>query len=219
MTDERASPELSSVSEPQWTAARRCFPVIQRLAKTSCRTRAQVLAAAAELGYSRAQVYALLQRFLAEPRLTSLLPRKRGQPHGRSRLSPVLDQLVGEAIETFYLARQRPRLVHLVTEIRQRSRAAGLTPPSRKAITARLRSKPRREIVSRREGHKAARDQYATVIGSLEADWPLSLVQIDHTRVDVIVVDSLTRAAIQRPWLTLAIDVCTRCVLGFHLSL
>jgi putative transposase len=32
-------------------------------------------------------------------------------------------------------------------------------------------------------------------------------VQIDHTLVDVIVVDKLTREPIQRPWLTLAIDV------------
>jgi len=47
----------------------------------------------------------------------------------------------------------------------------------------------------------------------------LSLVQIDHTLVDVIVVDSRTREPIQRPWLTLAIDVCSRCVAGFHLSL
>jgi putative transposase len=31
------------------------------------------------------------------------------------------------------------------------------------------------------------------VTGSLEADWPLSLVQIDHTLVDVIVVDSVSR--------------------------
>jgi len=53
----------------------------------------------------------------------------------------------------------------------------------------------------------------------LEASWPLSLVQIDHTLVDVIVVDSVTRAPIQRPWLTLAIDVWSRCVVGFHLSL
>ena len=37
--------------------------------------------------------------------------------------------------------------------------------------------------------------------------------------VDVIVVDSVTRAPIQRPWLTVAIDVCSRCVAGFHLSL
>ena len=31
-------------------------------------------------------------------------------------------------------------------------------------------------------------------------------------------VDSQTRTAIQRPWLTLAIDVCTRCVAGIYLS-
>ncbi len=94
-----------------------------------------------------------------------------------------------------------------------------MTAPSRKAVTARVKAKPRRETVARRHGHKAARDQYAPAIGTLEADWPLALVQIDHTLVDVIVVDSLTRAPIQRPWLTLAIDVCTRCVVGFHLSL
>ncbi len=44
-------------------------------------------------------------------------------------------------------------------------------------------------------------------------------MQIDHTLVDIIVVDSMTRAPIRRPWLTLAIDVHSRCVVGFHLSL
>jgi putative transposase len=71
-------------------------------------------------------------------------------------------------------------------------------------------------------GARAARPPVTVVrrrFGSLKADWPLSLIQIDHTLVDVIVVDSETRAPIQRPWLTLAIDVCTRCVAGFHLSL
>jgi putative transposase len=73
--------------------------------------------------------------------------------------------------------------------------------------------------MARREGRKAARDRFAPAVGSLEAAWPLSLVQIDHTLVDVIVVDSAKRAPIQRPWLTLAIDVYSRCVAGFHLSL
>ena len=82
-----------------------------------------------------------------------------------------------------------------------------------------MRLKPRKEVTARREGRKAARDRFAPAIGSLEAEWPLSLVQIDHTLVDVIVVDSVNRAPIQRPWLTLAIDVYSRCVAGFHLSL
>jgi putative transposase len=69
------------------------------------------------------------------------------------------------------------------------------------------------------EGRKAARDRFTPATGSVEAPWPLSLVQIDHTLVDVIVVDTVTRLPIQRPWLTLAIDVHSRCVAGFHLSL
>jgi putative transposase len=219
MSDTPTPPELSDVGEAEWTEARRCFPVIQRLCKTPRRTRAQVTAAAAELGYSRSQIYVLLNRFLLDPRLTSLIPRKRGPLRGRSRLSAEIDQLVNEVIETVYLTRQRPRLMDLVNEIRRRCRAAGLMAPSRKAVRTRLNAKRREEIIARRHGAKAARDQFAPAIGSLEAEWPLSLVQIDHTLVDVIIVDSLTRAPIQRPWLTLAIDVCTRCVVGFHLSI
>jgi putative transposase len=45
----------------------------------------------------------------------------------------------------------------------------------------------------------------------------LELVQIDHALVDVVVVDELARKPIGRPWVTLAIDVATRAVLGFHL--
>ena len=48
---------------------------------------------------------------------------------------------------------------------------------------------------------------------------PLALVQIDHTLADVIVVAEGSRLPIGRPWLTLAIDVATRMVAGFYLSL
>jgi putative transposase len=44
-------------------------------------------------------------------------------------------------------------------------------------------------------------------------------VQIDHTLVDVVIVDEGDRLPIGRPWLTLAIDVASRAVLGFSVSL
>jgi putative transposase len=219
VNDQRSASELSLVSEPQWEEAHRCLSVIQRLATSARRTRADVVAAAQELGYSRTQLYVLLGRYLADPRLTSLLPRRCGPPRGRSHFTREIDALVDEAIETVYLTRQRPKIMDLVTEVRRRCHALGLKAPGRKAITARVRAKPPREVMARREGGKAARDRFAPAIGSLQAVWPLSLVQIDHTLVDVIVVDSVTRAPIQRPWLTLAIDVCSRCVAGFYLSL
>jgi len=214
-----SAPDVTLVGSAAWDEARRCLPVIRSLAENPARTRADVVAGAAEIGCGPTHAYALLRRYLADPRLTSLLPRARGPARGFSKLDQEIDVLIADAIDAVYLTRQRPRLIDLVGEVRRRCMTAGLSAPSRKAIAARVRARPAREVAARRDGRKAARDRYVPVIGSLEARWPLSLVQIDHTLVDVIVVDAATRAPIQRPWLTVAIDVCSRCVAGFHLTL
>jgi putative transposase len=211
--------ELMLVSSEQWEGARHRLAIIQPLAQKARRTRADVAAAAEQLGLRIAQLYRLLSRYVADPRLTTLVPQPGGGVRGRSRLSAEVEILVDSAIETMYLTRQRSKISDLHIEIRRRCHQLNLILPSRKAVTARVRSRPQREIVARREGGKAARDRFAPVTGSLEAGWPLSLVQIDHTLVDVIVVDSVTRLPIQRPWITLAIDVYSRCVVGMHLSL
>jgi hypothetical protein len=44
------------------------------------------------------------------------------------------------------------------------------------------------------------------------------VIQIDHTLADVIVVDSRVCKPIGGPWLSVAIDVATRCVLGVHVE-
>ena len=54
--------------------------------------------------------------------------------------------------------------------------------------------------------------------GAYESKWLLDLVQMDHTRADVILVDSLHREELARPWLTLLIDIWTRTILGFYVS-
>jgi putative transposase len=48
---------------------------------------------------------------------------------------------------------------------------------------------------------------------------PLAVVQIDHTVADILLVDPEIHSVIGRPTLTLALDVATRCVLGFCVSL
>jgi putative transposase len=72
----------------------------------------------------------------------------------------------------------------------------------------------------KREGSKKAREKLGPVnISTLRPEWPLDVLQMDHTPVDVIVVDSERRLPIGRPWLSLAIDVAARMVAGFHVSL
>ncbi len=214
-----AAVDLTQVSEADWAKARDRLAVIRRLAKATERTREDVAQAASQIGCSVSSTYDLLARYLAAPQLTSLLPQQRGRKQGKSMLAPEVVAIINQVTEEMYLTRQRPRVSDLVAHVHIRCHAAGLALPSRGAIERRLNARPASEVTAQRHGRKAARDRFAPAAGSLEAPWPLSLVQIDHTLVDVIVVDSQTREPIRRPWLTLAIDVCTRCVAGLHLSL
>ena len=76
------------------------------------------------------------------------------------------------------------------------------------------------DIAARRLGRKAARDRYGPAKECFSpSTGPLGLVQIDHTRVDLIVVDEAHREPIGRPWLTLAMDVFSRVVVGCYVTL
>ena len=74
--------------------------------------------------------------------------------------------------------------------------------------------------IRRRDGAKRAREKLGPLsVSSLQPQRALEVVQIDHTFVDAIVVDREKRQPIGRPWLTLAVDVKTRIITGFHVSL
>lgn len=219
MSAAAGTPDLSGVPAAQWLEARRRHAAIRALAETSKRTRADAEATAAVLGIDISFVYKLLARYEADPRVTSMLPRRRGRRDGDLVLAAEVDEVIQAAIDEMFLTRQRPRVSDLVTEIRRRCWTLGLPRPSRKTVQKRIDQRAPREVLARREGRKAARDRFVPATGSLDAPWPLALIQIDHTLIDVMAVDSVTRQPIQRPWLTIAIDVHSRCVAGFHLTL
>lgn len=104
-------------------------------------------------------------------------------------------------------------------EVRQDCRDAGLRPPSIKALRARVSARSLRERAAARDGAEAAGNRFRQVHGGLRTERPLQIVQIDHTKVDIMLVDDITRACIGRPWLTLVLDVHTRLVAGLYLSL
>jgi putative transposase len=211
--------DLSEIPASLWELARARMAVIGPLARMSRRTRADVRAAAERLGHGVSSTYELLARFRKNGRLTSLLPRRSGRRPGSRQLEPEREEIVRAAIDQLYLSRQQISVSALMIEIRARCRANGLRAPSRRAVQRRIDARSAQEVLCRRRGKKAARDRFGPVTGSLTTTHALEIVQVDHTQVDVILVDSLTREPIKRPWLTLAIDVHTRCVLGLALSL
>jgi putative transposase len=69
-----------------------------------------------------------------------------------------------------------------------------------------------------REGKAAAKLKYRSVTGTVDVKHILERVEIDHTPLDLIVIDELTSLPLGRPWLTLAIDRYSRAILGFYLA-
>jgi putative transposase len=210
---------LVDVPDAAWQAACEREEVIRLLAAAPRLSRAAVVQGCARLRLGRSQLYELLRRYRHDPRTTSLISASGGMPKGADRLSPDISKSIERCIEQFYLTRQKLTGAGLFRAVRQECRKAGLTPPSLGAVRRRLAAKPRAEVVRAREGAAAANQRFRPVTGRLKTAWPLEILQIDHTPVDLIVVDEIGRRPIGRPWLSLAFDVDTRMVAGFLLSL
>jgi putative transposase len=76
---------------------------------------------------------------------------------GARLLSPEVEALVTATIEDFYLTRRGPTVSQLMREVERRSAELGLVPPSRKAVTARIRLRDQVEVLRRGHGDARAR--------------------------------------------------------------
>lgn len=179
----------------------------------------QVARLSEDFGVSRRTVFRWLARYREAPQTSSFLPRPVGPREGSHRLDERIEQLITEVINDVYLTKVRAKREEVVRMVHLRCAAQGLKRPSRKPILARLKALDPKQIARARlqTGEAAALTNY--VPGSYQVEHALDVVQIDHTPVDVIVVDEANRLPIGRPWLTLAVDVATRVVVGFYVSM
>jgi len=176
-------------------------------------------AAAKILGVSARTVRRLIMRYTASAQTTSLIPHLSGPKRSYRRLGPELERIIDTAIQTHYLVRPRTPMETVYKEVRRRCHAEKRVTPSRNCVLRRIRALDARFVARKRLGTKSAESIALSTPGMLEATEALELIQIDHTLADVMIVDSVYRRSIGRPWLSLAIDVATRSVLGFHLGL
>ena len=211
--------DKSSVDAAVWKEAVAREAVIRALASSNQPNRAEVLRACRQLGVKRARLYQLLKAYRARPVTSSLLVRPKGTRRGARRLPIETEAVIAEALAQFYESLQKPSVNRLRQEVRRLCRARGLKTPGWHTLRVRIDARDPAELMRAREGVKAARDRFQPVPGEYVAERAYEVVQIDHTLVDVIVVDRASRQPLQRPWLTLAIDVASRMVAGLYLTL
>ena len=211
--------KLRVVDSMDWSQAQERERIIQESLQGDGPMALRVETAAKTLGLSTRTVQRLIVRYTASAQTTSLLRHLPGPRKSYRRLGPDLERIVDAAIQTHYLVRPRKPMEEVYKEVRRRCHAENRVTPARNSVIKRLRSLDARLVARKRLGAKSAEPIALSTPGMLEATEALQLIQIDHTLADVMIVDSVHRVSIGRPWLSLAIDVATRSVLGFHLGL
>lgn len=210
--------DLEEIEDSDWQTAEKRFQAIRPLIHDDC-GRAAVSRRAAELGIDTSTLYRWIERFNAIGVVTALIPKKRGWRKGKPRISAAKEAIIDEVIHDFYLTSQRPSAKKAAREIQRRCSERRLEAPSESTVTRRLKQLDDRRVLRGRGQRERAMNRYQPVPGRFPgADHPLAVVQIDHTPVDIILVDDGHRRAIGRPWITLAIDIYSRMVVGFYLS-
>lgn len=204
-----------TVSEETDIRAAKVADVLRPLGRGPLSKKLAVLAANL-LGVHWTTVYRLRRKFLQNPVASAVAPKRRGPSKGDRRLGGAVDTVIDEVVHV-WLPTQR-QLAHpatdLMLEVRRRCELAGLQPPSRTTIGRRWAQHREADALKR-----AALPDAITAPGSLVAKYPLEIVQVDHTQADVVLVSEYDRRVIGRPWLTIALDVATRCVLSFYVGM
>ncbi|MFN4116085.1 MAG: Mu transposase C-terminal domain-containing protein [Inhella sp.] len=211
---------VATLPDQAWERARRRAEIIGPLAQSEPVGHAAADAAAQALGVSRRQVYALIRRARHGAGLvTDFAPGQSSGGKGKGRLPEPVERIIRELLQKRFLTKQKRSLAAVHREVAQACKAQKLRVPTRNTVVLRIDSLDALKTVRRREGQDASRELQGVGGVPPAVSEPLEQVQIDHTVIDLIVVDAHDRQPIGRPYLTLAIDVFTRCVLGMVVTL
>lgn len=152
-----------------------------------------------------------------------LLPRRRDSGNRRRKLPESTLAAMQEFIEREYETLKQKRKFEVYGTLVRACEARGILAPSYKAFAREVNRRPRRELVEKRQGTRAAYPHEPFIL-ELElttprhGDRPFEIGHIDHTELDVELICSQTRRNLGRPRMTLLMDAFSRRMLAFYLT-
>lgn len=163
--------------------------------------------------------YTLLRNFKQSTDYRGLVRQKRGPVIGSTQTSPEMLEIFQVAYDKRFRGKRAGVAIVLVYA-RKLCRKKNLEQPTRHAVSKFLATKPEREKFYRKYGEAKADQTYDQRDGFRDLESPLQSIVMDHTQVDILLVDTVHRDVIVgRPWLTIIICALTRVILGYYLSL
>lgn len=210
--------DISELDDAIWDIGELRASVIRPLAESPTCSMKLIFEASQKLQLSERYIYKLIRRYRESfGMLTSLIPKDHSGGKGLSRLAVTQESLIHKIIEKSYLTPQKLSSAQIVEKIQKYCFERQIDAPSESTIRRRLHDLSLIQRQKRGEDIDISTDP---IIGNFpKVDYPLSVIQIDHTLVDIILVDPIDRLPIGRPYVTIAIDIYSRCIAGFVLSL
>ena len=217
---EKITAHVRNISDAEYAVCVHRLAVVRKVVEDgNCRD--DHVLAAIELGISERTLRSLIYRYQSSTDRTvrCMLPRKCGRRLGAYLLPPTVEAIIAGHISKNYTGKVVVKIRRLHQEISADCRKAKLPIPTYETLRRRIQRLPAEKRLAGLDGKKAAKQALTPVVGAFFVQGAYSVIQIDHTPFDVIVVDSSSRTPIGRPWLTLAMDVASRMVAGFYVTL
>ena len=174
---------------------------------------------AAEAKVHFASIYRWVNTYESTGLVSSLTGLKKNGGKDKGRLESGVEEIITASIQEVLMNKKRLPVNSVIYAVKKACVEKQLKPPHDNTIRKRIQNISEEDRMRARLGSKKADERYKPSGGKFPgADFPLSVVQIDHTLLDVILVDEVYRNAVGRPWLTVAIDVYSRMIVGFYLA-
>jgi putative transposase len=179
---------------------------------------------AAKHGVHYTTIYRMRRKYsetMSPAALVSRIKNRGGK--GKPRIDKAVDDVIRNHFQEILDAKQvditKLCVKSIQREIKVKCIRLGLKPPVWRTIDDRLDGFIQEKKLDARRKKKGGRSRTMAGGSFPDANWPLDVVQIDHTPLDIIIVDNERREPIGKAFLSIAICVFSRMVVGFSLSL
>lgn len=201
-----------ALNDHQWASASKRFQIIEPILNN----KSKISEAALEHNISPSIIYVWIKKYKLHRTVASLANAKKNRKKG---ISQDLDLIISECIHKYYLKTNKISISRLQVYIKKECDKRKLIPPSTMTTRRRIKELSPEYVTRKRHGAKKARERFKPrFLGGYRADYPYHILQVDHTPLDIILVDEINREPFGKPNLTAALDIYSRMIVGFYLS-
>ena len=213
--------DLVTITDEDWSEAQRKFAIIEPLLNLEKRTMEAIRAHAgvSKVGYST--LYEWISRY-EHHGMSGLLRRERTDKYEK-RLSNEVEDFLKTQIDDWLKPRrddERSSLARAIRDIQTACHREGVDRPHALTIRKRILERGQALVTARVQGQDKADAMFEPVGPGFEPlKWPFRRYDVDHTPLDVMIVDRKYRRSIGRAYATAVLDDVTRMIAGICITL